>query len=427
MNEQSDRRGTPILRLCGERLALLPIFLCFGLFFAGCAASSRPSLVGVDAISPESGRWISVVQSREVDGEFVGDELVLIDRQREEVSTVIGGERYSGEAPIGGTFDPNGNYLLTLTWGGWRLTNVETREQSMITDPLVSEDGKTNPVVVWSLPNNRVLIQSIVDGLMHFYTASIDRPRDPNLEIKEYLHIFSPQSQVRSFPHLGKVFGNAILGNQSLARFLPPPALTPECARPREQDRIFWLMIDVNGSVVIMSSRDGIVSANEVSPGLNQRINDLMNPQLELLDIDRAAIEQEIQDNSDEELTPEELAFRVEVQIRLLTAEHIASTFYVEFSPDGTKLLITRIGTGNRYYLDLIDRTSGESSQSTLSIETEWIPHASFSPDGKQIIFESNLPFDNSATRGHWLYLANADGTGIRRIVEGDVLAPCWH
>jgi len=165
----------------------------------------------------------------------------------------------------------------------------------------------------------------------------------------------------------------------------------------------------------------------DLPPGPAGSIRDLVERQEETMQsIDRDSLEQEIQEDTDEDLTPEELASQVEVKIRQQRAEYVASTLSMNFSPDGTKLLVTSAGPGDRYFLDLVDLTTGVGPL-TLSTTTGWIPSSSFSPDGQQILFESDLPFDSNRGGGRLLYLANSDGSDKHRVVDEDVLGACWH
>jgi hypothetical protein len=75
----------------------------------------------------------------------------------------------------------------------------------------------------------------------------------------------------------------------------------------------------------------------------------------------------------------------------------------------------------SRYYLYLIDLESGEDP-ALLSSETTWVPSFAFSPDGTQILFESNL-----YGRSRALYLADAENRARQRISEGGVEAFCWR
>ena len=99
-------------------------------------------------------------------------------------------------------------------------------------------------------------------------------------------------------------------------------------------------------------------------------------------------------------------------------------TLFGTISPDGDRLLFLRVipGGGGKelYSLYLIDLTTDEEPK-VLSSETEWIPGYAFSPDGQQILFESNL-YDGRA-----LYLASADGGDVHPITEQGALNPCWH
>ena len=96
-------------------------------------------------------------------------------------------------------------------------------------------------------------------------------------------------------------------------------------------------------------------------------------------------------------------------------------TFAPRFSPDGKKIVMSyadpEIGNSEIYILDLATRVSKRITHSS-AIDVS----ASFSPDGKQIVFNS----DRSGQRH--LYIANIDGKNIKRISRGKgrYYTPVW-
>jgi Tol biopolymer transport system component len=126
----------------------------------------------------------------------------------------------------------------------------------------------------------------------------------------------------------------------------------------------------------------------------------------------------------DVSLSDEEIHALLEDLLAQRRSSFMGLTLFGTISPDGNHLLLLRAvpGGGGKelHYLYLIDLTT-DAEPRVLSSETEWIPGYAFSPDGQQILFESNL-YDGRA-----LYLANADGGDIHPIVEQDALNPCWH
>ena len=96
-------------------------------------------------------------------------------------------------------------------------------------------------------------------------------------------------------------------------------------------------------------------------------------------------------------------------------------TFAPRFSPDGKKLVMSyadpKIGNSEIYILDLATRISKRITNSS-AIDVS----ASFSPDGKQIVFNS----DRSGRRH--LYITSLDGKKIKRISReaGSYYTPVW-
>jgi TolB protein len=135
----------------------------------------------------------------------------------------------------------------------------------------------------------------------------------------------------------------------------------------------------------------------------------------------RQQVKQEA-DEAEESLSDDELERRVEERLQEKVASYVRASLLGILSPDGKKLLFLRYEVREKilYSLYLIDLETGEEPL-VLSAETDWIPVATFSPDGRQILFESNRD------GGRSLYLANADGTSILRVVKEGALNPCWH
>jgi hypothetical protein len=144
-------------------------------------------------------------------------------------------------------------------------------------------------------------------------------------------------------------------------------------------------------------------------------------------------------ENAGETLTDEELKLRVDERLAegIALANTLAKIYGIapigRLSSDGARLIFLRVEVvdfelllssqpdidGVLFFLYLVDLTSGAEPQ-VLSSETQWRPGFAFSPDSQEILFESNRE------GGRSLYLANANGANIRRIVE-DTQGACWH
>lgn len=116
---------------------------------------------------------------------------------------------------------------------------------------------------------------------------------------------------------------------------------------------------------------------------------------------------QNMKDSINPEMTDEQLA---DYYFHILSPGWIS----VIGSPDGKKYLILsfeEIESGDdsitEYFLYLVDFDAGTNT--VLSSKTNWEPFFSFSPDGTQILFESNIQFKSGADGVHNWYLSNLD------------------
>lgn len=105
---------------------------------------------------------------------------------------------------------------------------------------------------------------------------------------------------------------------------------------------------------------------------------------------------------------------------RELVGDFPNMTFAPRFSPDGQRVVMslgTPDGSTSIYEMDLRTRQPRQLTQTT-GIDTS----PSYSPEGRQIVFESDR--DGSQQ----LYVMNADGSGIQRISAGDgrYSTPVW-
>ena len=105
---------------------------------------------------------------------------------------------------------------------------------------------------------------------------------------------------------------------------------------------------------------------------------------------------------------------------RELVGDFPNMTFAPRFSPDGQRVVMslgTPDGESSIYEMDLRTRQSRRLSQSG-GIDTG----PSYSPDGRQIVFESDREGSQQ------LYVMNSDGSGVRRLSTGDgrYSTPVW-
>ena len=117
---------------------------------------------------------------------------------------------------------------------------------------------------------------------------------------------------------------------------------------------------------------------------------------------------------------PKVFIMNLETGKRELVGDFPNMTFAPRFSPDGQRVVMslgTPDGSSSLYEMDLRTRQSRRLTQ-TNGIDTG----PSYSPDGRQIVFESDREGSQQ------LYVMNADGSGVRRIsgADGRYSTPVW-
>lgn len=86
---------------------------------------------------------------------------------------------------------------------------------------------------------------------------------------------------------------------------------------------------------------------------------------------------------------------------------------HAQFSPGDSKILFNRQESGSDFNVYVIDVKTGEISQLTSDVSEEG--YASWSPDGRTIVFSSDRERDSGETD---LFFMNSDGEDIRRITD---------
>lgn len=121
----------------------------------------------------------------------------------------------------------------------------------------------------------------------------------------------------------------------------------------------------------------------------------------------------------DEGLRARVYLYNLETNRREVLGESGSLTFAPRFSPDGSRVIMTRDLNGNSeiYTMDLRSRSSQRLTNHP-AIDTS----PSYSPDGSQIVFTS----DRSG--GQQLYVMSASGANVRRISfgQGQYSTPVW-
>ena len=417
-------------------------------FGAMTLAACQPTLcwVGLDAISPD-GRWATVVERS---GDPATMRLLRLDLETGETTLLA---EDIADNPVSG-FSPDGRYVVYRTRGDWWLRDLTAAEAITISEEVEALEF---------LPTGELLVTSRIDGLEQFETVSPADLQVPSLLAGRIRYRFSDQPPYQ-----------ALLDD---TRQLP-------CAHPPTTVRLQWVAIDAGGAVSVLTPTRPTEWERKLHPRLSDRVTEFFERQAVTVEYwvaeERKEWEREIirayaESQGDFSFSDEELALFDE-QLEQYRASLVSLTLFGTMSPDGDRLLFLRVipgggdkqlyslylidltsdaepqvlssetewvpgyafspdgdrllflhviaGGGDKklYSLDLIDLTTHRKPQFlSLSSETEWIPSYAFSPDGQQILFESN----RDGVRA--LYLANADGGDIHPIVEQGALNPCWH
>ncbi|XP_009617529.1 uncharacterized protein [Nicotiana tomentosiformis] len=117
------------------------------------------------------------------------------------------------------------------------------------------------------------------------------------------------------------------------------------------------------------------------------------------------------------DLTNEDCAREIPVEIKVLTKEETGNNAFPSCSPDG-KHVVFRSGRSGHKNLYIVDAVKGELEGGEICQLTEgpWIDTMpSWSPDGKLIAFSSNRHNPDNITCFS-IYVVHPDGTGLRRI-----------
>jgi len=96
--------------------------------------------------------------------------------------------------------------------------------------------------------------------------------------------------------------------------------------------------------------------------------------------------------------------------------------FYPSFSPDLTKVLFSTVTAPNARNIQVMDVTTGTVTTLFDHSPQSYDSAPAWSPDGRQIAFESNLD-------GDWeIFVMNADGTNVRQLTHNTLRdeGPAW-
>jgi hypothetical protein len=367
------------------------IFACWVIILAACGGQRYE--MGLDSVT-QGGRWMSVLQPVQDSS----PQVAVINLQTgSHQLTLTNANIYLNPIVI---FSPSGDYLLYRDEEMWILVEIASMREWKITLLDGSVEFLSDDEILIS---RRQLVTS-EDGSRSesLYELSLVSPLSPesapDIITTKGRYIFKSQTQ-----GLSGVMGASLASSTPAQAFCPPTNVISQNT---------YVIVDNDGTVRVLSSnrQKSVISRLEK---LSFTITDLLRRHEALQE---ALAIQELQKiTQNQEMAEAEKAAYVDA------IAHSGITGVV--SPDGRRLLLltaTGISTEiNQYYLHLINLET--SNRIPLSSATDWTPAFLFSPDGRQIIFESNSQGDRA-----W-YLGSSDGSQIVRLSIQGITALCWH
>lgn len=441
---------------------IIALALLGTLVITACGLSNM-DFAGIDTLSP-NGRWATII-----DGE---SNLLLMELQSPQNEPTLISDDYFSFFPT--SFSPDSKHLLFNINEGWQLFHISTGDSQMVAS---GEDW------VQFLPGGELLVISSVGVLGQF---SIIRDLE-NIQATEILldnvqQRFSNRFLLADVPGPGffSLQGcptNSIASpavwvlvdiNNDVYTLIGEPdkpaalnLLSAESASRLMEFLVnieFW-RVSVDSDGVLMVSRTLGGTRLPLEPNLASRLKVLVGLP------ENGPYEAMFNINADDEVTIivdtaegpsprgvsptvtdqllewiEQQAWIEENFISQIGSEEFdfVSGIFQQFglpSPDGSKLLFIHLVENQPgYFLDLLDLSATASEPIPLVEGSEWIPSFNFSPDSRQIVFESNLqlldsPETGSALEnGRYLYQAVSDGTNVSRLANAqEIVRSCWH
>ena len=366
----------------------------------GCTGPARPKWnIGLYAIAPD-GQRVGVLEHT---GDPLAWQLVGLDLRR-------GGLRILAQAvdPLtDGSFSPDGRYLLANTSEGWSRVDTSTGQRTNLG---WKDEAITS---IQFLPNGDVLVVSEAgDGTQSFEIFNVADPKQAEISVKRVQYSFSAQRPTSAI--------------STLSGFLPLLGVTdsiPTCVQRPAPARVRWLLISTDDRAFILSADPGSPPSSYGLPEkLSSGITRLLKKQEEVFVRLAQAFSGSQGRTPSANNTPAPPSTLPPEQIRRYAGLSALGVLSPALSKNQLFFMLTEFRTDGRpqFSLYLIDLSTNAEPQ-LLSTQTSWIPGFTFSPDGQQILFESNQE------GSRLLYIGNSDGTSIRRVVDQTVVGACWY
>lgn len=377
---------------CTSFYRFLLAVLAFALLMGACGGPRYQT--GLDAVT-QTGRWMSVLQPVQD-----ADPLLAVVDINTGYTQMTLTDAYIYQQPIT-TYSPSGNYLLYRGNEMWKLVEISTQS---IWDVAPTSMG------VEFLRDDELLITQEQGGTSSdgtpskkMYQLSRTYPTSPGQEnwreiTKQGRYIFKSWAQ-----GLSTIQGASYASNTPVQAFCSPAPV---------QDQDTRVIVDNDRTVWVLTSNarsSSIHSWNKLSATTAELLknHETVQEALALLEIKNTP---EYANLSDAE--------------KAAMVDSIARSGITGLaSPDGQHLLIltaTSISSDvTKYSLNLINLETDK--RIVLSSDSDWAPAFLFSPDGKQILYESS----NQGERA-W-YLGSADGSNTIWLPLQGIGSLCWH
>lgn len=355
------------------------LFMCFTLALlleaCGGAASVEPP-TGMDAVSA-SGRWMTVREPVQ----DADPQLHVIDLNNGSPWLALpDAEIYKQPLAM---FSPSGNYLLYPGSGMWQLVQIASQSIRSVAPTSMN---------VEFLEDDEILI-SEHKGTTYEVSRLYPDQETPTIITSNARYIF------QSYPD-SKISSSSFAGNAPNQAVCPSPAAAAS-------DTHVIVDADGNAWVFAVGSDIRILESTSIKELFAEHESKQQEFALQQL--------QELQATPGTPTVTEE---EKKAYIDLITYSGVSGLV----SPDGQHLLIltaTVIDANNyKHSLNLINlETEGRT---ILSSENNWTPAFLFSPDGSQLIYQSN-------SQGNQAWLSNVDGNINIRLALPDVKTLCWQ
>jgi WD40-like Beta Propeller Repeat len=406
----SSRSRTIVVAVSGLMLLALLVVSC---------GPSRPEF-GLNAISPD-GQWATLLENP--------DKALTLASLNLETGTVRELSQAAYRRPES-SFSPEGRYVVFRVSDGWTLVD---------TSSLVTVTVGTSDESVQFLPDGELLIvapdpEAHEAALFSAY-PSTNSPPKRTLLAEGVKYLIRSNGPGLVLPECGSLASSCGVSIQSAAirvsgaRFAADgQAATLDVeeqvrnyfgfAEPR-QDLMSWILVGRDGSASLLKAgRGGWLHEPLLSGPAEMLVQALARQEKlfrDLANLQRSYFESQLRVQAEENgqtLSRDELAPLVDAAVESAFWDRLRQSLLGVVAPDGSRLLMARISPSEppTISVDLVVLDFEKPSVVSLASDLTWLPFLGFSPDGKEILFESV----EEGARG--LYVANSDGTNKHRL-----------